>query len=138
MRLRERFQRMMYGRYGNDQLGMFCFFAYLAIWFVTMLFRGSRVAAVLTVISYMFAIVYFFRFFSRNIYRRQQENQKFLSVFSKVQTYVKYCRFRFQERHSTKKLFRCPKCHQMIRVPRGHGKVAIRCPKCKFEFIKRT
>ena len=36
------------------------------------------------------------------------------------------------------KIFRCPKCHQMIRVPKGRGKIAIRCPKCKFEFIRRS
>lgn len=34
MRLRERFQRMMYGRYGSDQLSMFCFVLYLVIWVV--------------------------------------------------------------------------------------------------------
>ncbi len=76
MRLRERFQRMMYGRYGNDQLGVFCFVTYLVIWFVSLFFRGTRVQLVLNPISYLFAIAYFYRFFSKNIYKRQQENQK--------------------------------------------------------------
>lgn len=138
MRFRERIQRMMYGRYGNDQLGLFCFVMYLVLWLATAFFRGSRIAVVLSGISYVFVIAYFVRFFSRNIYRRQQENQKFMSVFNRVKTYYKYLKLKFAERNGVKKLFRCPKCHQMIRVPKGHGKIAIRCPKCRFEFVKRT
>lgn len=138
MRLRERFQRMMYGRYGSDQLGMFCFAAYLVIWLLTMFFRGTRFALILNSISYLFVIAYFFRFFSRNIYKRQQENQKFLSVFNRVKNYVKFLKLQFTERNGVKKLYRCPKCHQIIRVPKGRGKIAITCPKCRFEFIKRT
>ncbi len=138
MRLRDRLQRMMYGRYGNDQLGIFCFVMYFAIWIITVFFRGTRAALVLNTVSYVFVILYFYRFFSRNIYKRQQENQKFLSVFNQVKNYYNYLRLKFSERGGVKKLFRCPKCHQMIRVPRGHGKVAIRCPKCRFEFVKRT
>lgn len=138
MRLRERFQRMMYGRYGSDQLGMFCFAAYLLIWLFTMFFRGTRFALVLNLLSYLFVIAYFFRFFSRNIYKRQQENQKFLSVFNQVKNYFKFLKLRFTERDGVKKLYRCPKCHQIIRVPKGRGKIAITCPKCRFEFVKRT
>lgn len=138
MRLRERFQRMMYGRYGQDQLGMFCFAAYIVIWIVALLFRGTRIALVLTTLGYLFVIVYFFRFFSRNIYKRQQENQKFLAVFNRVKNYIKYVKLKFTERNGVKKLYRCPKCHQIIRVPKGRGKIAITCPKCRFEFIRKT
>lgn len=128
----------MYGRYGQDQLGTFCFAAYLVIWLVALLFRGTRVSFVLGTLDYLFVIVYFFRFFSRNIYKRQQENQKFLAVYNRVKNYVKYIKLKFTERDGVKKLYRCPKCHQIIRVPKGRGKIAITCPKCRFEFIRRT
>lgn len=128
----------MYGRYGQDQLGTFCFAAYLVIWLVALLFRGTRVSFVLGTLDYLFVIVYFFRFFSRNIYKRQQENQKFLVVYNRVKNYVKYIKLKFTERDGVKKLYRCPKCHQIIRVPKGRGKIAITCPKCRFEFIRRT
>ena len=26
--------------------------------------------------------------------------------------------------------FSCPDCRQMVRVPRGKGRINIRCPKC--------
>ena len=32
----------------------------------------------------------------------------------------------------------CPKCRQPVRVPRGKGKIAITCPKCKEKFIRKT
>ena len=34
--------------------------------------------------------------------------------------------------------YACPKCRQPVRVPRGKGKIAITCPKCKERFIKKT
>ena len=34
--------------------------------------------------------------------------------------------------------FRCPGCRQVVRVPRGKGKINIRCPKCSRQFIKKT
>ena len=43
MRLRERFQRMMYGRYGSDQLSRFCFVLYLVIWVVGLFIRVPQV-----------------------------------------------------------------------------------------------
>ena len=36
------------------------------------------------------------------------------------------------------KYFDCPKCRQPVRVPRGKGKIAITCPKCKEKFIRKT
>ena len=138
MRLRERFQRMMYGRYGSDQLSMFCFVLYLVIWVVGLFIRVPQVRIGLNLFSYVIIFVYFFRFFSKNIYKRQQENLKFMAVFNRVKNYFNYLKLKVKERDGAKKIFRCPKCHQMIRVPKGRGKIAIRCPKCKFEFIRRS
>ena len=36
------------------------------------------------------------------------------------------------------RIFKCPKCGQKLRVPRGKGKIAIRCRKCGEEFIRKT
>ena len=75
---------------------------------------------------------------SRNIYKRSAENQRFLKLWNPVKNYGHNIKMKFVERGGTKNLCRCPKCHQIIRVPKGKGKIAITCPKCRFEFIKRT
>ncbi len=131
-------RRFMYGRYGNDQLSTFLFVFYLILVVFQMIFRNSAAGRVLMLLSYVVVLAYFFRCFSKNIYKRQRENQKFLQLWNPLRNYFKYWKRKIQERNSTKKLFRCPKCHQTIRVPRGKGKIAITCPKCRSEFVKRT
>ena len=34
--------------------------------------------------------------------------------------------------------YKCPKCKQLVRVPRGKGKISITCPRCKEKFVKKT
>ncbi|MCR5691249.1 MAG: hypothetical protein K6G62_03425 [Eubacterium sp.] len=136
--MRNRIARFMYGRYGNDQLGNFLFGLYLVVFVVQFLFRKSPVGLVLMYLGYGLVILYFFRVLSRNIYKRSAENQKFLRAFRPVKNYVHYLKMKWKERGGSKKLYRCSKCQQIIRVPRGKGKIAITCPKCHFEFIKKT
>ena len=131
-------RRVMAGRYGNDQLGNFLFAVYLLLFVLQLVFRPTVIRPVCILLSYFVIILYFFRCLSRNIYKRQMENQKFLKAWNPVKNYFKFCRLRMKERSGTKKLYRCPKCHQTIRVPKGRGKIAISCPKCRFEFIKKT
>lgn len=131
-------RRFMYGRYGNDQLSTFLFILYIIVIVFQMLFRNSAAGGILMMLSYVVVLLYFFRCFSKNIYKRQRENQKFLQLWNPVKNYLKFWKRKIQEKDSTKKLYRCPKCHQTIRVPRGRGKIAITCPKCRHEFNRRT
>lgn len=131
-------RRFMYGRYGNDQLSTFLFVLYIIVFVFEMIFRRTSAGPVLMAVSYVIILIYFFRCFSRNIYKRQAENRKFLALWNLVKNYFKYIKRRIQERNGVNKLFRCPKCHQTIRVPKGRGRIAITCPKCRFEFIKKT
>ena len=132
------FRRMMYGRYGNDQFGNFLFVLYLLLFVLQRIFIRTVASPIFALVSMLVIVLYFFRCFSRNIVNRQRENQKFLKFWNPVKNYFKFCRLRMKERSGTKKLYRCPKCHQTIRVPKGRGKIAISCPKCRFEFIKKT
>ena len=34
--------------------------------------------------------------------------------------------------------FRCPSCREIVRVPRGKGKIRITCPRCGYAFEKKT
>ena len=36
------------------------------------------------------------------------------------------------------KHLKCPECGQRVRVPRGKGKIRVRCPQCKTKFDARS
>ena len=115
----------MVGRYGTDKLNMVILCAGLAVCLVSAFFHNPQVNLLLTAVSYGLMFWALFRSFSRNTYKRYQENRKFLQFFD-----------RLKDREH--RYFDCPKCRQMVRVPRGKGKIAITCPKCRERFIKKT
>ena len=124
----------MYGRYGSDQLNMAILVAAVLVSLtnsvLTVFLRESTVysgivAPILSVIVYGLLIYSFFRMFSRNIYKRQRENRRFTQLW-----------MRLKDRNN--RYFRCPNCKQTVRVPRGRGKICIRCPKCGKKFTRKT
>ena len=119
------FRRFMMGRYGTDKLNMTILGIGVALCVVMMFVRQPIVVAILTGVSYGLMILAIFRMFSRNTYKRYQENRKFLRFVERIK----------DREH---RYFDCPRCRQPVRVPRGKGKIAITCPKCKEKFIKKT
>ncbi len=115
----------MAGRYGTDKLNMVILCAGLAASLLSVWISAPVWNLLLFVLSYGLMIWAIFRSLSRNTYRRYQENRKFLQFF-----------FRLKDRDN--RYFDCPKCRQMVRVPRGKGKIAITCPRCKEKFIRKT
>ena len=118
-------RRFMQGRYGTDRLNMAILGAGFVVCIVSMFIRMPLVNLILTCVSYALMIWAIFRTLSRNTYKRYQENRKFLQVFD-----------RLKDREH--RYFDCPKCRQMVRVPRGKGKIAITCPKCREKFVRKT
>lgn len=129
-RLRERWQRFMWGRYGVDQLNLALLIASvvlsLAGVFLSRLWGiGWLVQLILSLLSYGLLGLYLFRTFSKNLDARRRENNRFLSLFRRV-------------RDRNNRYYRCPNCKQTVRVPRGRGKICIRCPKCSEKFIRKS
>ena len=118
-------RRFMVGRYGTDKLNMVILSAGLAACLVSAFVDSVKVNLLLTGVSYGLMIWALYRSFSRNTYKRYQENRKFLQFFD-----------RLKDREH--RYYDCPKCRQVVRVPRGKGKIAITCPKCKERFVKKT
>ena len=84
------------------------------------------------------AIIYsYFRILSRNTRKRYAENLKYLSYQNRVTTWLGKYQVRFKQRKDYH-YYRCPKCGQQLRVPRGRGKISITCPKCGNQFIKKS
>ena len=86
---------------------------------------GSTILAVLGTVAYVPLIWSLFRMYSRNIEARRREN----AAFQRVLTQLKDRDHRY---------YHCPKCRQTVRVPRGRGKINIRCPKCGEQFVKKS
>ena len=118
-------RHFMSGRYGTDKLNMFILFSGVIISIVAAFLKSPMVTLVLTTISYVLMFWAIFRCFSRKTYKRYQENRKFLMLLDRIK----------DRQH---RYFTCPRCRQPVRVPRGKGKIAITCPKCKEKFIKKT
>ena len=130
--MKEKFYRFMQGRYGIDQLNSFLMIV-CVICFIVNMFIGS---IVLTFIAYGTWLFVIFRMFSKNIYARNRENDKYLNFFSPLSRWLKL-KLRSKQDPSNK-YFSCPKCKQMVRVPKGHGTVVVTCPNCQNKFEKRT
>lgn len=133
MRLRERFQRFMYGRYGMDGLGQFVMWAAMICIILSWFFKGP----VLNAIALLLLFWGYFRMFSRNTQKRYQENCTYYRYVEAVKNFFRRQKSYFKQ-SKTHHIYKCPQCGQKIRIPRGKGKVAIRCQRCGTEFIKNS
>ena len=134
--MRQRFARFMAGRNGNDQLNTF-----LLIITVILLVLGSiftkQLGAVLYPLMFVMLGFVYFRMFSRNVYRRQEENEKYLRWKMKQSGKLRLSKERWQQRKDYK-FFKCPSCKTVLRVPRGKGKIKLVCRKCGTSFIGKS
>ena len=134
--MREKLAKLMYGRYGVDQLGR-AMLIFALVLCVLSLFVPRRLSGIIYYISLILIILMYIRMFSKNIQKRYQENNKYLSL--KASFLRKFQREK--EIFSQRRFFhfyRCPRCRQRIRIPRGKGRIEIRCPKCSQTFIKKS
>ena len=165
IRSSERMNLFIHGRNGMDDLAKF---ESRLLWviLILMLFL-SRIPYVGIVLSVAFWLIFlhmYYRILSRKLNARYRENNWYCSLrykyierknkrasggnkeartAAKRQRDVEKWQRRSQraEARAQRKMyafFRCPDCDQRVRVPRGRGKIAITCPKCRREFIKRT
>lgn len=126
---RERVATFMAGRYGIDRLYYFL----LAICFILIvinLFASSIIISIIESTLFAYAI---FRVMSRNIYKRQQENEKFIKLIEKPKKIfnLQKCKMRDRKTHVYRK---CPSCKNNLRLPRQKGKHTVVCPCCKHRF----
>lgn len=129
----QKLRQFMYGRYGTDQLAMGLLIAGLLCGIISM-FTGSVLLYYLSFVFYAFEI---YRMLSKNIEKRRSENMKFMQLVWKVKNFFTGLKAKAELRKKYK-YFKCPACGQKIRIPRGRGKVEVRCPKCSHSFIKKV
>ena len=125
-------RNFMSGRYGTDQLSLALLIFYLILGFLGTL-TGMTFFHILAFLAAFFCV---FRMLSRDFYRRRSENQRFLTVMQPVFRKTRQWYARLQDRDH--RYYRCPCCKQLLRVPRGRGKITITCPRCRNTLTKNS
>lgn len=143
MKIRQALARLMYGRYGSDELYNALFLFEIILLFISSILsiigRTLPLLSVMSVFLYLLSLAILIwamsRFFSRNIQKRRRENMIWLGIKSKL----------FKKRRPSLPLdtpthiFRaCPKCRSVLRLPRQVGKHTVRCPRCGDSFGVRV
>ncbi len=124
--------RFMDGRNGNDELNRFLSIVALIL-LVIAIFTGFHI---LTSAAIVILIFQWFRALSRNLDRREEENERFLDF--KDNLFRRGERFKRKMNDKDHAYFKCPNCRRELRVPKGKGRISIHCPKCGTDFIKKT
>ena len=135
--MKEKIGRFMAGRYGNDKLNQFMMAVFLGCAVLNLFVRNAYVSTVLNSWECLLILLVYIRMFSRNISKRYAENQKYLALENRLRRFWGQKRYLIQQRKEYH-IYKCPGCKQKIRIPRGNGKISIRCPKCGEEFIKNS
>ena len=119
------FRNFMMGRYGSDKLNLTLLIISVLLCLFGSLFSYTTVKLSFIVLSYVLMLWAIFRMLSRKTYKRYLENRKYLQFIDQI-------------RDRDHRYYDCPRCRQQVRVPKGKGKIAISCPKCREKFIKKT
>ena len=139
-RMRMRFGRFMYGRNGVDDFYHFLFWIIIILSLVNLCFKSW----VITAITSLLLIYSIFRVLSKNVYRRQKENQIYLKCRGKLLGAYRKAKklltsrialinnkWRDRKTHVYKK---CPRCKNTLRLPKLKGKHTAACPCCDARF----
>lgn len=133
------FARFMYGRNGWDQLNQALFGGYLALWVVEIVFsflKQGLAVRICEAVLFTLMVFLFFRMFSKNLYKRRLENQKWVSWYCGLKNRSAGAKARHADKEH--KYFTCKNCKTICRVPAGKGKIVITCPKCGTEIKAKT
>ncbi len=152
--LTNRLRTFMAGRYGFDMLGslllvLYLILNYLVRFILNTLLRRGLLTEVwwVTLLRFLPMVVLgwaLWRVLSKNIPARCAENGVFMEGWSRLKMFFtrrKDAVVRWKsgaEERKTHRFFACPNCGQQVRVPKGKGKIAIKCPRCHQEFVKKT
>ena len=135
MRLFEKFNRFMYGRYGPDQLGRFLVILSLVFWAACLVLRFTPLRRLyfvfwlLNTALYVYAI---FRFLSKNTWQRSVENERYLRLRERFLPFFRGVKDRVSDREHVFR--RCKFCKTRLRLKRVPGRHTTRCPQCGESF----
>lgn len=132
-RLRNSLMRFMVGRYGTDKMNNVLFLSYMVLWILQMFFRRGVVGWVLSALGTVMAVVIIWRALSRNIPRRQAENERFIRLWTPIEAWFRrqFTRLRDIRRWRYRT---CPYCSARLRLPIRRGRRTVTCSRCHSQF----
>lgn len=133
------FENLFVGRQGMDELSKALFWSGLGIFAMAVLIAMLGVTGLAGLLQWIaiFAVIYaFVRAFSRNLMQRERENYAFLSLKAKRHGQLDAAKER-RRQSKDYRFFKCPGCHTWLRVPKGKGKIHIKC-KCGYMLYRKT
>jgi uncharacterized C2H2 Zn-finger protein len=128
-RFRDKLMRFMAGRYGVDQL----YYALMVLCLVLMLGNAFLQLPVLSAVLWVVLVLMMYRSLSRNIYKRQIENQTFLKLWNPIKSTFSLLGKKLRD-IKTHRYHKCPNCKVVLRLPRKKGKHTVKCPRCQTKF----
>lgn len=131
--MKDKLYRFMRSRYGNDQLSSMLTWGGL----IFMLLDCFLKIGIFYFIGFVLFVYGYIRIFSKQYDKRAAQNRWYMEHTAGIRNVFKR-RKKQKEAGKDYKVFVCNKCQQMIRVPRGKGKIEIRCPKCGNKFIRKS
>ena len=127
MKFREKMARFMMGRNGADQLNQFLLWVYLSLVLLGIILDLFKFLALIPMALLLW------RLFSKNLYKRQAENRKYLAIAYKVKSFFNLQKRKITER-KTHRYRKCPHCKATVRLPYKKGNHTVCCPKCRKDF----
>ncbi|MBP3326108.1 MAG: hypothetical protein J6L77_06800 [Coprococcus sp.] len=131
--MKDKLYRFMRSRYGNDQLSSMLTWGGL----IFMLLDCFLKIGIFYFIGFVLFVYGYIRIFSKQYDKRVAQNRWYMEHTAGIRNVFKR-RKKQKEAGKDYKVFVCNKCQQMIRVPRGKGRIEIRCPKCGNKFIRKS
>lgn len=127
------FNKILYGRYGVDQFATALVISSVAL---SLLFTFTH-WVIFYILSTGLLVYAIYRMFSKNFARRQRENLFWKNLSSKGQK-ASHILVKRTKDFPKYRYYKCMNCKQTIRIPRGKGRVEIRCPRCGYSFRSKT
>ena len=129
--MKEKIYRFMEGRNGADELARMQSYIVLILLVIGLFTRMG----IFTLLAIAMMIYMYFRIFSKNTSKRYEENQNYVNFrYNRTVAWNKWKKRRGQSRDY--RFYKCPTCKQEVRVPKGHGKIEITCPKRREKFVR--
>ena len=141
------------GRNGADELSVTLVVISVIVFLAAPIFDEKYIQGIFLFLGGILFVLGILRSLSTNIGKRRHENQVFLDLFrsetkeekerrkreeEEKREREKLRKERRKEEEKTHAFFRCPQCGKELRVPKGKGKIKIRCPNCSHEFIRKS